>query len=367
MISFKNIYTRLSLLALCTVALSACSDWTTPQSVELYYASIKDQDPELYAEYLADLKEYKAGEHNVLIAKFDNSSASPVSQGECLSALPDSVDYVILTNPGTVSEQTLSDMENILEEKGTKTLFYLSYDKIDREYFEYKKVWADNHGLRVDPDTEQIVGEAENGQSITSFEDFLTRSVDSLYQIGDKLPFSGVCVAYKSVLPASIKPLDKENHRRYQEIFFSAAEKWLSANKDKELFFEGIPVNVYVDNSVVDNAHFIIIPATTAKSAMELDFCVEMALGSAMSSKIVCLVSSRDIYDDDNKDAWFTPGPNGKSEYSIIGAASWVNDSADFGKKGICVESCQRDYYIMNNSYGTVRKAISIMNPTLKH
>ena len=43
------------------LAFSSCDDWTDPESLGLNNPSFEEQNPQLYADYIQDLKNYKAG------------------------------------------------------------------------------------------------------------------------------------------------------------------------------------------------------------------------------------------------------------------------------------------------------------------
>ena len=42
---------------------SSCEDWTDPESIDIHYPTFEEQNPQLYADYIRDQKNYKAGEH----------------------------------------------------------------------------------------------------------------------------------------------------------------------------------------------------------------------------------------------------------------------------------------------------------------
>ena len=123
-----------SLAGACLLLLSGCSEWTEPQSVEIKVPTLESQNPELYAQYLQSLREYRSSDHKVMIAKFDNVPGAPSGRAEHLNCLPDSVDYVILNNPDNLSDAMVTEMDEIRQEKGMKTMYTVSYDTIEDEY-----------------------------------------------------------------------------------------------------------------------------------------------------------------------------------------------------------------------------------------
>ncbi len=74
--------------ALCT----ACSDWTDTEAFTVNETNIQEQNPDLYARYLANLREYRTTSHKWVYAWFDNSEKKPYSRAHHLTDIPDSID-----------------------------------------------------------------------------------------------------------------------------------------------------------------------------------------------------------------------------------------------------------------------------------
>lgn len=51
---------------------SSCEGWTDPESINIHYPTFEEQNPQLYADYIRDLKRYKDGEHKLVFVSFDN-------------------------------------------------------------------------------------------------------------------------------------------------------------------------------------------------------------------------------------------------------------------------------------------------------
>lgn len=56
---YRNSFKGIMIAAFSMLALSACSDWTETESIDLGQPDITNQNPELYAKYLQNLREYK--------------------------------------------------------------------------------------------------------------------------------------------------------------------------------------------------------------------------------------------------------------------------------------------------------------------
>ena len=99
----KHIIQYIAYSAVCAAVLLMSSCDTDVEPVEINQPGIEHQNPELYQNYLAGIRAYKASSHKIMMAWFDNSQAVPFTQAQHINAVPDSVDYVVLTNPGTVT------------------------------------------------------------------------------------------------------------------------------------------------------------------------------------------------------------------------------------------------------------------------
>ena len=73
-------------IAAAALAIAGCSKWTEQEPVEVLYPSLKDKNPALYAQYMESIREYRATEHPVLIAKFDNKRTAPSGRRRRLTA-----------------------------------------------------------------------------------------------------------------------------------------------------------------------------------------------------------------------------------------------------------------------------------------
>ena len=58
---------------------SSCEGWTDPESINIHYPTFEEQNPQLYADYIRDLKRYKDGEHKLVFVSFDNPETNPIS------------------------------------------------------------------------------------------------------------------------------------------------------------------------------------------------------------------------------------------------------------------------------------------------
>lgn len=85
-----------------------------------------EQNPELWAQYTAALRDYKQSEHFIVYARLHNSPERAASEQDFMRCLPDSIDIVSLTHADRFSAFDAEDMP-VMHEKGTKVLYQVDY------------------------------------------------------------------------------------------------------------------------------------------------------------------------------------------------------------------------------------------------
>lgn len=361
-----NHYLKRTLPALFVMwVLASCSDWTDTESLNIHYPTLEEENPELYEKYLASLRDYKQSEHKVLIAKFDNKPAYPSGQGENLSALPDSIDFVILNSPDNLNPVIAQEMQDI-RQKGTQILYTIDYAMIEKEY---EEMLEEEEANKPEPPAENLQdgnGEPEEPE-IDRFLDFCVQRMDYYFSLFAKYGYDGINVAYSGKFAAGLPEDEKLVVEARQQVFFDKVNTWKQANADAVFFFEGKPQNLLYDKEILNQTDFIILPALDAASKEELLFVAEMAMGNGIpSDRVVFGVALPSLSDDKDTSGYFTALENGTPMYAVKGAALTVIASgSDFVKAGICTNRTQNDYYFgAQSNYKNVKEAISIMNPS---
>lgn len=105
---------------------ASCSDWTETESIDNTVLKPWEQDPALWADYTAALREYKASAHYLSYVRLYNSPAPASSEQDFMRCLPDSLDIVTLTNADNFSAYDAEDMAT-MREKGTRVLYQVDY------------------------------------------------------------------------------------------------------------------------------------------------------------------------------------------------------------------------------------------------
>ncbi len=109
-------------------SLVSCSKWTETENAGIMRLHPWEQNPALWETYTASLRSYKQSDHYLFYARFDNATGKPASEADFLRCLPDSLDYVSLTNAANFSDYDREDME-WMHSIGTKVLYGIDLDK----------------------------------------------------------------------------------------------------------------------------------------------------------------------------------------------------------------------------------------------
>jgi len=123
----KNLF-LLAVIAGLTGNLTSCQKWTEIRSVDINYAKPWDRDPALWEKYKTSLRDYKSRPHFLFYARFDNGAEKPATEAAFMRSLPDSLDFVSLTNADNFSAYDKEDMA-WMESLGTKVLYQIDLDK----------------------------------------------------------------------------------------------------------------------------------------------------------------------------------------------------------------------------------------------
>ena len=371
----NNIIKHGMLSACCVLgALTLASCDTDVEAVDLNQPGIEQQNPELYKTYLANLKTYKQNHHKVLIAGFNNSNKLPYTQAQHINAVPDSVDYVVLTNPEAVNEREIKEIGEIRERKGTKTIYDVSFDDIKTQYdnenaaFEAVKK-ADKEALdkqlsdnKLSQDEYNTKVAEINARTFVEFKSYLTDSVTVRMSYCDRFGLDGVIMTFRGKEKITMTESEKATYSAWENIFLGIAKDWAERHTNKELLLQGKP-QFYTDQTIFDMAKFILVPCQDASSSNAVDYTMLKALGDGVpTNKLVPVVETTSMDSSDKATGWWS-----NKVYATLGAARFVTTEHNgYVPAGLAIMNIQNDYYNSAFVYPHIRTAISIMNPNVK-
>ena len=316
------------------LALSACSDWTETESIQLVENGIEQQQGAAYAKYLENLKNYKSSDHKLVFGWFDNSEKNPYTRGQHLADVPDSLDIVVVSAPQLTDEE-LSEVDQ-LHEKGTKVYFTINYDQIKKAYEERVKEGVETADFST-------VGQSE------------VSATSALEQ-----PFDGLVVAYRGSSPIYLSAAEKAEVEKHQQLLLSAVQQWHQAHTDKKLAFYGYPAHLTTLASLLASCEQIVLVTDNVGDKQQLGIEAKQALFNSQvpADRFIFTVSTVSL-DTTDKNTGYMGTDRATSE-----AAYWMTQPAQgFTKMGLSILNIQNDYYNATNTYHYVREAIQIMNP----
>ena len=283
---------------------ASCSDWTETENIENTVLKPWEQDPALWADYMAALREYKASAHYLSYARLHNSPSPASSEQDFMRCLPDSLDIVTLTNADNFSAYDAEDMA-VMREKGTRVLYQVDYAARKAEFSGEAALKAYLDGV--------IAAVAANGMDGYSF---------------------------------TADPLDA--------AATATIVATLSAAKGdtRLLVFEGNPLSVAAaDRAKLD---FVVLDTEKAENTTEVLLQVLNATGYAgIAPEKLLLAAEIDapLQDED------------RTEYAAV--ELMARCVVEYGPlAGFAAYNIAGDYYHAEMNYQTIRTAIQTLNPS---
>lgn len=345
----KNIFKyktlkQLSFLCIGIFALSSCKDWTEIEPITIKKSDAHIDNPALYAQYLEDLRLYKASAHNMVFGWYDNSEKNAFNQSHHIGQLPDSLDYVVLKSPDNISDKELIEINSSKEDRSFKFLYDMD---IEGSILAYQQL-------------------AVAEQAEISIIDYVTNSINKVKDLASKYPYDGVVISYSGRDTVHLNAADKATEKSIQQLFNTTVQSWISANTGKEFVYKGNPQTL-LDKSILSQAKYIILPTLSAISKNGLSFSLaNAAVADVPQDKFVVMVNaiSYKPEDIDKKVGLFSDG-----SAAIKNASEWVvsDHGANLKVKGLAIENLQYDYFNILKSYKYSREAINTLNPSIKN
>ncbi len=341
----KNIVKALVLIYALTLSLTSCSDWTEVEGLNITPPDIATQNPELYANYLKNLREYKNSDHKLVYAWFDNSEKVPFNRSHHMTDLPDSIDVVSLMHPAELTAWELEEMQTIRNNKGTKVIYTVDFDAIKNAF-----------NAKMEIATPEEVLEAD-------FEKFLADSVNTALSFSDKYNYDGICVGYNGKGTIHMTEAELEEYTSNENLFMGLMSNWYASNNHKIISFAGKPQNL-LDKSFLNDCHLILL-SEGLNATNEYLFSYNLLLANVEgvpTDRFAMMASTTSLDPEDIKTGYFSSG-----ERSLRAVAEWAAiDHSDIVLGGIGIYNISTDYYNPSMIYPHSRYAISTVNPSIK-
>ena len=363
----------LPVLALTAAVLGSCSDWTDSESVDISRPSLEEQNPALYAQYLAALRAYKASEHKLTFVMMDNRHGlAPIAQNQRLTAYPDSVDFICMTHPENLASEYADQMAEV-RKKGTRVVCEIDYARIESEWEALQAPETD------EPETDDTVtpgdvtdgvqeeagseGDATDSADDSAFLAFCRERVEALTTSCERYGFDGVTFTYDGPVLSSLTPEQTTLFAGRLGVVYEVLKSWHAAHPEKLLFFRGGPHKL-ADCSLLSECSYVIVMARKATSREELSVEMSRACVEGVPTDRLIIGVTAPALDGSDELGYFTQtDAAGKPISAIVGAASWVLELSGYDKAGLAIDRAWNDYYDLNRIFPNIRQAIYIMNP----
>ena len=345
--------------------ISSCDDWTETESLHINEADVKKDNPELYKEYLENLRKYRNLNHMLTYVWFDNNNVkTPASRGEHINVVPDSVDVISLLHPDNLNERELKEIDEV-RERGTKVIYTISFSNIEALY----KAKVDSEPApEKGSESGEDEGEGEEPEpEVDGFLAFCAEYMDYNLSLVSKFNYDGLAVYYEGKLPNHMQEEEKAIYFARQEAFMSKVRAWVVDKGDKMFVFEGKPQNL-VDKSVLEQTSYIVLREFAATSGDAFDFAMRMAgVDGVPTDRYILAVSAIPLDPNDKNTGRFVDSSNKPTIPAITGAADWIASYYGKPRLGLGIYNVQYDFYNTKQIYQYTREAISTMNPAPKN
>lgn len=374
----KKIFKHILALPILGVAvlglITSCSDWTEQEQLTIDQVDIQEQNPALYAQYSANLKAYKQSAHKQVIVWFDNTASIAQGRVDNVTALPDSVDLVVMTSPDNLPDWQIEDMAQVRETKGTQFLLPFDFDQVKLKYDLWKAdVDAANTAAHAKAIADAAALSEESGETvepevveeitIPTFENYLVDSLNVSVSLVDKYHYDGMAFSYKGKGINLMTSAEKAQYLNYHNLFIGIVNDWVTRQPNTTFVFQGYPQNLLMKDFLV-NASLIVIPCRTESAESGLTYQAILAsVEGVPTDRLAVQIETNSLDDTDLNTGYWNAG----TVSALTGAAQWSASLHDgFTIAGLGIYNVNNDYYTTGLTYSTVRGAINIINPSTK-
>lgn len=339
------------------ITFTACDDWTEPEHVDLEYGTIVDADSEAYVKYLEDLREYRHRDHKKVYTWFNNAQTAFGSQGHRISALPDSIDVVVIQNPDGVTNQQLQEMYEARTNKGQQFSYCIDFNAIKADWTAKCEELA----------AKRLEFQKENGEDAEipaelkdpSFADYMAEAWTAQLKYFNTVGFDCIMAAFDGKATNHLTPAELAEYNAQANMFLGILNDWHQRNPEVAIDFLGKPQNI-TEHAILNDFRYIFLSEGVNATNMNMfSLYFSAAEGSVPNSKLGMVASMRAVDTSaDPKTGLFTNGT-----LAVTGLATW---SASHNVGAVGIMNAQNDYFVSNGDYSNIRELIQKVNPAAK-
>ncbi|MCS2930559.1 glycoside hydrolase family 18 [Bacteroides ovatus] len=339
----KRILKAILLSTASVIILSACSDWTEPDSLDI---NLQELDTERYEAHLTGVRAYKKSDHKIMVMKMDNNSL-PKGRADHLTSVPDSIDYVVLNTYDNLSSEVAAEINEVRDRKGIKTLIPIDFQNIEAAFEKQigqKKVKVQEEDAASPVDPFIVFCEQQINIALTAYATY---------------GHAGINVIYNGIFPLSLPNEEQKILKKRQEFFIDKIVSWVEAHPEATLIFEGKPQNMFGNTSWLEKAKYVTINIKDASTVEEQLIAVEMAKVEGVPEDRLLLEVDAIVAGNKEGEGFLTSkDENGNLTTSLQGAVQILSRKDASYLQGICVNHAQYDYYYADKVYKNIRAAL---------
>lgn len=317
---------------------TSCDDWTEPEPVDVKFEDVSQKDPEGYAKYLENLRAYRKNGHKKIYAWYENK-ASFSSQAHHVSAVPDSIDVLVLEHPHLVSDALKAEMDKKRADTGMEMAYTVDYAAI-------RKAWTAKREV------------ATPEKPAPEWSAFLADSLNIAYSYAGILGFDRIIASYDGKAFNMLPESDKNAYKADQEAFLNPLKAWAANNSGKSFDFVGVPVNLVDAGFLADAGVVFLSESLNATNTAEYEYIISRNANNGVPSDKIAVMAALPVLDANQASV----GMWGDS-YASWKVAAWARGAE---VKAVGLTNLADDYYDPNFSYKVCRTAIQILNPAAK-
>lgn len=343
------------LVAAAGACVTSCDDWTEPESVDLNYNGT-EQAPN-YQAYLESLRAYRASDHKKVYAWVSLPNGNPTSQGERVTALPDSVDVVVIESPEYIHPSLIADIKKAKADKAMEVIYCIDYDALKAEYTVYCEELAAKRAL-IEPN--------EDGEVIIpdelldpDFYDWIFEQLTAKLQLAKNSEFTGVMFAFNGKATLHMTEAELAEYNKNILVFMNVASDWHKRNPQLTYDFLGYPQNI--TNRALLDEYRVLFCRQGLDAADQYSYTqyLQMAAVDGVPAEKLGMMTSYISLDETD----VTTGVFNDGSLAIDCIGSWA---ANQEVAAVGVKNANNDYYNGGAaSYAHLRNMIQKVNPSI--
>lgn len=351
-----NDYLRAIMFSVIGMSLAtSCDDWTEPESVDLKYGTIETADPASYDNYLQKLREYRTLPHKKVYAWFDNKGEAFASQGHRISALPDSIDVIVLNNVQSVTNQMLDEINDARAKKGQQFSYCIDLDQIKTDYTALcEELAASQLAFFAANGEEALLPEELRTPDIV---DYMAKTATEKLAYFDAIGFDCLMAGFTGKSTNHLDKAELAEYNRQANAFLGIIGTWHTRHPEVALDIIGKPQNI--DADLLKDVRIGFLSDGLNVTNHDMFTYILLTAGDALPAARYGMVATLPLADgSDPKTGYLNDGTSALDALGQWGAGSGVG--------AVGIYNVAEDYFLSQGQYTATRRMIQNVNPAAK-